>query len=154
MNYVINIKRDFQEILDYAHYFNWEPDWLLVQQIYSTYPNSYSILTPFAYSYLEELIRSTTTEYGREFLDENKKPKRRKVGLELLKLAKKENSEKIGYIELLDELKKYFEKSSELDCGDNRNSVAHGYMHPRFWEKESFEQLIHDIARLSKYSKF
>ena len=150
----MNIDDDFQEILNYAHYFNWAPDWIIVQQIYETYPDSYSILTPFAYSYLEELIRSTTTEYGREFLDENGKPKRRKIGLGLLKLAKEENSQNIDYIEMLDELKKYFKESTYLDCGNNRNSVDHGYMHPRFWEKQSFEQLIHDIARLSKYSKF
>lgn len=150
----MNIDDDFQEILNYAHYFNWTPDWIIVQQIYETYPDSYSILTPFAYSYLEELIRSTTTEYGREFLDKNGKPKRRKVGLGLLMLAKEENSQNIDYIEMLDELKKYFEESTYLDCGNNRNSVDHGYMHPRFWEKQSFEQLIHDIARLSKYSKF
>lgn len=150
----MNIDDDFQEILNYARYFNWAPDWIIVQQIYETYPDSYSILTPFAYSYLEELIRSTTTEYGREFLDKNGKPKRRKVGLGLLKLANEENSQNIDYIEMLDELKKYFEESTYLDCGNNRNSVDHGYMHPRFWEKQSFEQLIHDIARLSKYSKF
>lgn len=151
---MINIDDDFQEILDYAHYFNWAPDWIIVQQIYEKYPDSYSILTPFAYPYLEELIRSTTTEYGREFLDKNGKPKRRKVGLGLLELAKKENSQNSDYIEMLDELKKYFKESTDLDCGNNRNSVDHGYMHPRFWEKQSFEQLIHDIARLSKYSKF
>jgi len=37
---------------------------------------------------------------------------------------------------------------------NGRNSVMHGRIHPRFWTKESFEQLIHDIAVLSKYSRF
>lgn len=100
------------------------------------------------------MIRSTTTQYGREFLDEKGKPERRKVGLGLLKLAKEENSKNTDYIEMLDELKKYFEESTDLDCGNNRNSVDHGYMHPRFWTKESFEKLIHNIARISKYAKF
>ena len=30
----MNIKNDFQEILDYAHYWNWAPDWLIVKEIY------------------------------------------------------------------------------------------------------------------------
>lgn len=150
----MNINDDFQEILSYAHYWNWAPDWEIVKEIYQKIPNSYSVLTPFAYSYLEELVRSTTTQYGREFLDEKGKPERRKVGLGLLKLAKEENSKNTNYIEMLDELKKYFEESTDLDCGNNRNSVDHGYMHPRFWTKESFEKLIHNIARISKYAKF
>lgn len=150
----MDINDDFQEILDYAHNWNWVPDWEIVKEIYQNVPNSYSVLTPFAYSYLEELIRSTTTQYGREFLDEKGKPKRRKVGLSLLKLAKKENKDNVEYIKTLDEIKKYFEDSSNLDNGDNRNSVDHGYMHPRFWTQESFEKLIHDIAGISKYAKF
>jgi hypothetical protein len=150
----MDINDDFQEILDYAHNWNWVPDWEIVKEIYQNIPNSYSVLTPFAYSYLEELIRSTTTQYGKEFLDEKGKPKRRKVGLGLLKLAKEENSKNTDYIAILDELEKYFEESTDLDCGNNRYSVDHGYMHPRFWTKESFENLIHDIAQISKYSKF
>lgn len=150
----MNINDDFKEILDYAHNWNWVPDWEIVKEIYQNVPNSYSVLTPFAYSYLEELIRSTTTQYGREFLDEKGKPKRRKVGLGLLKLAKEENKDNVEYVKILDEIKKYFEESSDLDNGDNRNSVDHGYMHPRFWTQESFEKLIHDIAGISKYSMF
>ena len=150
----MNINDDFKEILDYAHNWNWVPDWEIVKEIYQNVPNSYSVLTPFAYSYLEELIRSTTTQYGREFLDEKGKPKRRKVGLGLLKLAKEENKDNGEYVKILDEIKKYFEESSDLDNGDNRNSVDHGYMHPRFWTQESFEKLIHDIAGISKYSMF
>ena len=57
-------------------------------------------------------------------------------------------------IEKLDKIEKYFENSTDLDSGDNRNSVDHGYMHPRFWTQESFESLIHDIAIMSKYSRF
>lgn len=150
----MNIKNDFQEILKYAHYWNWGPDWIIVQQIYSAYPDSYSVLTPFAYSYLEELIRTTTTEYGIELLDQNANPRNRKVGKGLIKLAKEENKDNTEYINLLNEIKIYFNDSSILDKGDNRNSVDHGYMHPRFWTQESFEKLIHDIARVSKYSKF
>ena len=51
-------------------------------------------------------------------------------------------------------MKKYFKDSTPDDSGNNRNSVAHGYMHSRFWTKESFEELIHDIARVSKHSGF
>ena len=97
----MNITNDFQEILYYAHYWNWAPDWLVVKNIYEKIPESYSVLTPFAYAYLEELIRSTTSEYGRELLDENGNPKRRKVGLGLIKLAKEENNKNLEYIEKL-----------------------------------------------------
>jgi len=55
----MNIDDDFKEIMDYAHFWNWLPDWGVVQEVYQTVPNSFSVLTPFAYSYLEELIRST-----------------------------------------------------------------------------------------------
>lgn len=150
----MNINDEFKEILDYAHMWNWTPDISLMQEIYNKFDNSYSILTPFAYCYLEELIRSTTSEYGREFLDKDGKPKMRKLGIALIKLAQDENKNNTEYIKLLDEVKEYYKQSTPLDSGNNRNSVDHGYMHPRFWTQESFEKLIHDIARLSKYSKF
>lgn len=41
---------DFDEICDYAHMWNWAPDWYMVKQIYTTFPDSYSVLTPFAYT--------------------------------------------------------------------------------------------------------
>ncbi len=150
----MDINDDFQQILNYAHYWNWAPDWLVTQKIYDTYPDAYSVLTPFAYSYLEEIIRSTTFEYGNELLDENGKPKRRKVGKNLIKLAKEENTDNIKYIDLLEKIEKYFNESSIYDSGDNRNSVNHGYMHSRFWTRESFEKLIHDIAKISPFAKF
>lgn len=150
----MNINDEFKEILDYAHMWNWAPDISLMQEIYNKFDNSYSILTPFAYCYLEELIRSTTSEYEREFLDKDGKPKMRKLGIALIKLAQDENKNNTEYIKLLDEVKEYYKQSTPLDSGNNRNSVDHGYMHPRFWTQESFEKLIHDIARLSKYSKF
>lgn len=150
----MNINNDFKEILDNAHTWNWAPDISLMQEIYNKYDNSYSILTPFAYSYLEELIRSTTSEYGRELLDKDGNPKKRKLGISLIKLAQEENKENTEYVNLLDEMKDYYKESTSLDCGNNRNSVDHGYMHPRFWTKESFEKLIHDIARLSKHSNY
>ena len=150
----MNINDDFKEILDYAHIWNWAPDISLMQEIYNKFDNSYSILTPFAYCYLEELIRSTTSEYGRELLDKDGKPKMRKLGIGLIKLAQDENKSNTEYIKLLDEIKEYYKQSTPLDSGDNRNSVDHGYMHPRFWTQESFEKLIHDIARLSKHSNY
>lgn len=150
----MNINDDFKEILDYAHMWNWTPNISLMQEIYNKFDNSYSILTPFAYCYLEELIRSTTSEYGKEFLDKDGKPKMRKLGIALIKLAQNENKNNTEYIKLLHEVKEYYKISTPLDSGNNRNSVDHGYMHPRFWTQESFEKLIHDIARFSKYSKF
>lgn len=150
----MSVKKDFEEIMNYAHFWNWAPDWGIVESIYQQFPDSYSILTPFAYSYLEEMIRSTTSEYGIEILDKEGNPKRRKVGFSLIQLAIDENKSETEYCILLEKIKPHFCSSTILDRGDNRNSVVHGYMHPRFWNKESFEDLLHDIAVLSKYAKF
>ena len=146
---------DIDVILDYAHFWNWAPDWNVVKDIYSRIPESYSVLTPFAYSYLEELIRSTTSEYGIPFLNRNGKKNDFKVGMGLIKLAKEENADKPEYIALLDKAKKYFQYTYEDPAEENgRNKVVHGHLHPRFWSKEEFEQLIHDIAELSPFAGF
>lgn len=151
----MNLSESFEEIMLYSHFWNWTPDWQVAKEIYETFPNSYSVLSPFAFSYLEELIRSTTSEYGMEILNENGTPKIRKVGIKLINLAIEENKHKEeGLISILEELKSYFSISQRTDNGDNRNSVVHGYMHPRFWSDESFEKLIFDIARLSKFAGF
>ena len=83
----MSIEDDFEEIMNHAHFWNWLPDWGVAQEVYQVFPNSYSVLTPFAYGYLEELIRSTTSEYGIEVFDEAGNPKRRKVGIGLINLA-------------------------------------------------------------------
>lgn len=69
----------FDEIMLYAHFRNWVPDWHIAKEIYKHFPNSYSVLLPFAYTYLEELIRSTTSEYGIEIYDENGKSKKEEL---------------------------------------------------------------------------
>lgn len=48
---------------------------------------------PFAYSYLKEVIRSTTYEYGREIIDENGNEKTRKTGVDLINMAISQNRE-------------------------------------------------------------
>ena len=152
----MKIQDAFEEILQYAHFWNWGPDWNEAKKIYTAFPNSHSVLLPFAYSYLEELIRSTTSEYGRELYDDKGQPlKNRKVGMKLVNLAITENKEKNPeYVKILKEIKGYYINSNVTDEGDNRYSVAHGYMHPRFWNQESFEKLIILIAKISKYSRF
>ena len=30
----MSIEKDFDEILDYAHFWHWAPDWALVKEIY------------------------------------------------------------------------------------------------------------------------
>ena len=151
----MSINNDFTEIMNHAHFWNWLPDWDIVQKVYQAFPDSYSVLTPFAYAYLEELIRSTTSEYGIEILDESGKLKRRKVGIGLLNLAIEENkSRNSELVSLLEKMKSYYILSRPTDRGDNRNSVAHGYMHPRFWDEASFENLIHDISLISKHAGF
>jgi len=150
----VSINDDFTEIMNHAHFWNWVPDWGVVQEVYQAFPNSYSVLTPFAYAYMEELIRSTTSEYGIEVFDESGNHKKRKTGTGLINLAIKENSRYPELVALLDKIKIYFIYSQPTDRGDNRNSVVHGYMHPRFWDQASFEELIHDIALFSKYAGF
>ena len=151
----MNINDDFTEIMSYAHCWNWLPDWVVVQKIYQAFPDSYSVLSPFAFAYMEELIRSTTSEYGIEIFDESGKPKKRKVGIKLIKFAIEENKTcNQELVSLLEKIKSYYRYSQSTDRGDNRNSVAHGYMHPKFWTKVSFEGLVHDIAALSKHAGF
>ena len=152
----MDIEDAFDEIMKYVHFWDWVPDWGVARDVYKKIPNSYSVLSPFAYSYLEELIRSTTSEYPLQFRDEGKLIlKRKKVGLDLISLAITENKKKNPeYVSFLEELKEYYFESKITDEGNNRNSVAHGYIHPRFWSQESFEKLIQDIARLSKHSGF
>ncbi len=152
----MELDKAFEEIYNHTHMWNWGPDWEVLRRVYQAYPNSYSILTPFAYSYLEELIRSTTSEYGRElYHSDGVLKKYRKVGTNLIDLAIEENKiRKPEFVKLLLEIRHYFSLSKSTDIGDNRNSVAHGYMHPRFWDQESFEKLILEIAKLSKYGEF
>jgi hypothetical protein len=77
------------------------------------------------------------------------------VGIALINLAIKENKDRNPeLVSLLEEMKVYFRFSQPTDRGDNRNSVAHGYMHSRFWDRTSFERLIHDIALISKHAGF
>ncbi|MBU2948305.1 hypothetical protein [Zobellia uliginosa] len=81
--------------------------------------------------------------------------KYRKVGTKLIYLAIEENKDSNPeFVEILPEIKSYFSQSHPTDKGDNRNSVAHGFMHPRFWNQDSFEKLILDIAKLSKHARF
>lgn len=146
----------FEEIIQYAHFWNWVPDLEIAKNVYQTFPNSYAVLAPFAYSYLEELIRSTTSEYGRQVFDEKwNEIKNRKVGMSIVNLAIEENKvNKPELVLILEQIKSYYYNSKVTDEGDNRHSVAHGYMHPRFWSKESFEQLIFDISKISKFAGF
>jgi hypothetical protein len=153
---MMELNEAFDEIYSYTHMWNWGPGWEVLRSIYQTFPNSYVVLTPFAFSYLEELIRSTTSEYGRELFNKDRSPKEyRNVGNKLIDLAIEENkATKPEYVKILYDIKCYFSQSGPFDSGDNRNSVAHGYLHPRFWDQESFEKLIIDIAKISKYAGF
>ena len=150
----MSIHEDFNEILDFAHFWNWAPDWQVVRDIYQSKPESYSVLTPFAYTYLEEMIRSTTSEYGIPPFDKDGKPNKITVGMKLINLAIEENKENTDYTNLLEKTKNYFKYTNNNGYENGRNRVLHGHIHPRFWYKEDFEELIHHIATLSKYSKF
>lgn len=75
------------------------------KNVYTKFPDSDSILTSFAYSYFEELMRSTTSEYEMPFLNKDGEKNKFKVGMGLIRLAKDENAEKPEYIKLLDSAK-------------------------------------------------
>lgn len=150
----MNINEDFDEIIDYARMWDWAPEWLLAKEIYSRFPNSYSILTPFAYSYLEQFIRATTHEYGDWPFDKEGNPKRYTVGYNLVRLAIEENADKPDYVELLEQAKQYFNNGDIRLKGERRNNVSHGIVHPDKWTKENFEELIHYLATISKFSQF
>ena len=145
---------DFNTILDYAHFWHWAPDWALVQDIYEKEPLSFSILTPFAYTYLEEIIRTTTSDYGMPLHDRNGNPVSVKRGNSLIDLAIKENQNNVEYIQLLEQMRGYFKTMKDSPESNGRNKVMHGHWHPNLWSKDLFEQLIHDIALLSKHSQF
>lgn len=151
----MSIINDFDTIYDYTHMWNWGPDWIAVKEIYSTFPDSYSVLTPFAYTYLEELIRSTTSEYGVPLLNREGKKNNIKVGIKLVNLAIRENKENEPFVKLLEKAKKYFRYDYDDPHDENgRNTVLHGHLHPRFWDKDEFEKLIHFIAEMSPYAGF
>jgi len=142
----MTLSESFDEILLHAHFGNWVPDLLIMRDVYDKFPDSYSVLLPFVYSYLEEFIRSTTSDYGIG--------KKHISGKKLIELAIKENQQKPEYVELLEKMKKHFQQSESTDGGENRHGVVHGYAHPKWWDQEQFEELIKDIARISKYSGF
>lgn len=150
----MSVFEDFDEIMNYAHMWNWLPDWDVAKEIYKKVPNSFSVLTPFAYTYLEEMIRTTTSDYGLPLFDNNKQPVKVRVGMSLIKLAIEENQENPEYIRLLERTKKHFKYTHACHDENGRNRVLHGHVHPRFWSKESFEELIQEIAELSSFSRF
>lgn len=150
----MSIRDDFQTILKYSHMWNWAPDWGVVQDVYAAFPESYSVLTPFAFTYLEELIRSRTSEYKMHIIDKDGHEHTHKAGQKLLKLARQENQDDQEFLILLDEVAVYY-GSGYADLGaNNRNNVMHGSLHPRYWTKGQFEKLISDIAKLSPHAGF
>lgn len=150
----MSVFEDFDEIMEHAHFWNWVPDWNVAKEVYIKVPDSYSVLTPFAYTYLEEMIRTTTSDYGIPPFTRDGQPNKVRVGMSLITLAIEENKDNTEYTKALDNIKKHF-KYMEVSSDENgRNRVMHGHIHPRFWSKESFESLIHEIAMLSKYCRF
>lgn len=145
---------DFDKIMEYAHFWNWAPDWNVAKEVYRKVPDSYSILTPFAYAYLEEMIRTTTSDYGIPPFDREGQPNKVRVGMSLIALAIEENKDSTEYIKALEIIKKHFKYIDISSDQNGRNRVMHGHIHPRFWSQEAFESLIHEIAELSKFSKF
>ena len=102
-----------------------------------------------------ELIRSMTSNYGRVCKDDSGNLNRKVVGRALVELAIDENRiNKPELAILLEKSIEHFSYSLLEDTGDNRNSVLHGYMHPRLWDKTSFENLIEEIAELSVFAGF
>ena len=150
----MSVYNDLDKIWEHSHFWNWSPDWLIVKEVYEKVPESYSVLMPFAYSYFEEMIRTTTSEYGLPLFDREGKPIKVKVGMALIKLAIEENITNSEYVFLLEKAKKHFINAEIKNDEYGRNRVVHGRVHPRFGSKENFENLIHDIAEMSVYARF
>lgn len=150
----MSIFEDFDTIMESAHFWNWAPDWSVAIEVYRKIPDSYSVLTPFAYTYLEEMIRTTTSDYGVPPFGRDGQPNKVRVGMSLIALAIEENKDNTEYIAALESIKKHFKYIVVSSDQNGRNRVMHGHIHPRFWSQEAFELLIHEIADLSKYSKF
>lgn len=129
---IVSVYEDLEEIWRYSHFWNWSPDWLVVKEVYKTIPTSYSVLTPFAYSYFEEMIRTTTSEYGLPLFDRNQKPVKVKVGMALINMAIEENQSNVEYVDLLEKAKKHFRYTEIINAENGRNRVMHGRVHPRF----------------------
>lgn len=145
---------DLDVMWGHSHYWNWSPDWLVVKEVYEKVPTAYSVLMPFTYSYFEEMIRSTTSEYSCPLFDRNGDPVKVKVGMALINMAIEENKENSEYVALLEKAKKYFKYTENSNDENGRNRVMHGRVHPRFWSQEDFENLIHDIAEMSPFAQF
>ena len=123
---------------------DWQCDLEQAFKIYDKFPDSYSVLIPFFFSYMEELIRSLTSNYHMQIYEDDKEY----VGMPLVEKAIEKNSDNNKLIQLLKEIKKYYEKSSIFNKTYNRNGIVHGYVHPDNWTKETFKQLIKDINDL------
>jgi len=123
---------------------DWQYDLEQAFKIYDKFPDSYSVLIPFFFSYMEELIRSLTPNYHMQIYEDDKE----EVGMPLVEKAIEKNSDNNKLIQLLKEIKKYYEKSSIFNKTYNRNGIVHGYVHPDNWTKETFKQLIKDINDL------
>ncbi|MFM9745295.1 hypothetical protein ACKI2C_47915, partial [Streptomyces brasiliscabiei] len=109
----------------------------------------YVILFPFMYTVLEDVIRSSTDNYGQLKSGENNDDK--KVGNGLIKFAI-ENSVDDEQRHLLEEIKKKYYGKFDLDLsGGNRNNVLHGVVPPYYWTKEDFQDLMKNIAAISRY---
>ena len=101
----MSVCNDLDKIWEHSHFWNWSPDWLIVKEVYEKVPESYSVLMPFAYSYFEEMIWTTMSEYGLPLFDREGKPIKVKVGMVLIKLAIEENITNSEYVFLLEKRK-------------------------------------------------
>lgn len=146
------INKDLKTIEKYAHANHWLYDWTLLHRLYISEPDTYSLFTPFAFSYLEELIRSTTSKYSLTREEMTELRFNRVYGTKIINCAIKENKGNKELVKALEDCKQYY-LPSEIDSEKGkRNSVMHGYLPPLYWSKDSFEVLIHKIAEISRYS--
>ncbi|PHM02942.1 hypothetical protein EV52_13755 [Lactiplantibacillus plantarum] len=149
---------DRQEVLKYfseieyaAHTQNWLNDIRMARDLFTHDSDVYVILFPFMYTVLEDVIRSSTDNYGQLKSGENNDDK--KVGNGLIKFAI-ENSVDDEQRHLLEEIKKKYYGKFDLDLsGGNRNNVLHGVVPPYYWTKEDFQDLMKNIAAISRYMR-
>lgn len=104
------------------------------------------------FTYLEESIRTLTSEYG--MLEPNES-NTKNVGQKLIKLAIEENEDNTELVNILNSiLNNHYQKFSLFEHGANRNNVEHGVVHSRLWSEEDFQSLVSNINDLGTYVRF
>ena len=142
---------DFDILLADTHVGNWSKSLRIAKSVYKNIEDAQYILMPFMYTYLEESVRSMTTEYG-ALNGSEKSSKRIGGGLVDLAISESDDSEQQKLLRSIKQ--QYFRRFDGLMGGGNRNNVDHGVVPANDWSNEEFQKLVHDVAALTPYTDF